>query len=219
MTAGLKFGRRAPVSGKARNMVVFLHGYGANGDDLLGLADPLSGHMRDTVFIAPDAPDACSGTPFGRQWFGIPAFDGSSLADAMAAMEKSALQLNAFLDARLADEGLSDAQVMLLGFSQGAMMSLHVAPRRKTPFAGVIAISGRLIRPDRLQTELVVKPPVLLIHGDQDPVVDFAEMGKAGDALVAAGLETFGHVMKGTGHGIAPDGLGIALAFMKERLG
>jgi phospholipase/carboxylesterase len=219
MTAGLKFGRRAPVSGKARNMVVFLHGYGANGDDLLGLADPLSGHMRDTVFIAPDAPDACSGTPFGRQWFGIPAFDGSSLADAMAAMEKSALQLNAFLDVRMADEGLSDAQVMLLGFSQGAMMSLHVAPRRKTPFAGVIAISGRLIRPDRLQAELVVKPPVLLIHGDQDPVVDFAEMGKAGDALVAAGLETFGHVMKGTGHGIAPDGLGIALAFMKERLG
>jgi phospholipase/carboxylesterase len=219
MTAGLKFGRRAPVSGKARNMVVFLHGYGANGDDLLGLADPLSGHMRDTVFIAPDAPDACSGTPFGRQWFGIPAFDGSSLADAMAAMDKSALQLNAFLDARMADEGLSDAQVMLLGFSQGAMMSLHVAPRRKTPFAGVIAISGRLIRPDRLQAELVVKPPVLLIHGDQDPVVDFAEMGKAGDALVAAGLETFGHVMKGTGHGIAPDGLGIALAFMKERLG
>ncbi|MFA9229218.1 MAG: alpha/beta hydrolase [Microgenomates group bacterium] len=219
MTAGLKFGRRAPVSGKARNMVVFLHGYGANGDDLLGLADPLSGHMRDTVFIAPDAPDACSGTPFGRQWFGIPAFDGSSLADAMAAMEKSALQLNAFLDVRMADEGLSDAQVMLLGFSQGAMMSLHVAPRRKTPFAGVIAISGRLIRPDRLQAELVVKPPVLLIHGDQDPVVDFAKMGKAGDALVAAGLETFGHVMKGTGHGIAPDGLGIALAFMKERLG
>lgn len=218
MTAGLKFGRRAPVSGKARNMVVFLHGYGANGDDLLGLADPLSGHMRDTVFIAPDAPDACSGTPFGRQWFGIPAFDGSSLAGAMAAMEKSALQLNAFLDVRMADEGLSDAQVMLLGFSQGAMMSLHVAPRRKTPFAGVIAISGRLIRPDRLQAELVVKPPVLLIHGDQDPVVDFAEMGKAGDALVAAGLETFGHVMKGTGHGIAPDGLGIALAFMKERL-
>jgi phospholipase/carboxylesterase len=219
MTAGLKFGRRAPVSGKVRNMVVFLHGYGANGDDLLGLADPLSGHMRDTVFIAPDAPDACSGTPFGRQWFGIPAFDGSSLADAMAAMEKSALQLNAFLDVRMADEGLSDAQVMLLGFSQGAMMSLHVAPRRKTPFAGVIAISGRLIRPDRLQAELVVKPPVLLIHGDQDPVVDFAEMGKAGDALVAAGLETFGHVMKGTGHGIAPDGLGVALAFMKERLG
>ena len=218
MTAELQFGRRAPVSGKARNMVVFLHGYGANGDDLLGLADPLSGHMRDTVFIAPDAPDACSGTPFGRQWFGIPAFDGTSETEAMAAMDKSALQLNAFLDARMADEGLLDPQVMLLGFSQGAMMSLHVAPRRKTAIAGVIAISGRLIRPERLLKELVVKPPVLLIHGDQDPVVDFAEMGRAGDALVTAGVETFGHVMKGTGHGIAPDGLSVALAFMKERL-
>jgi phospholipase/carboxylesterase len=85
--------------------------------------------------------------------------------------------------------------------------------------AGVVAISGRLLRPDRLAAEIMVRPPVLLIHGDQDPVVPFQDLEKAGQALVGAGVPTYGHVMKGTGHGIAPDGLGAALQFIKERLG
>lgn len=218
MTQGLKFGRKASVSGKARSMVVFLHGYGADGADLLGLADPLGPHLKDTVFYAPDAPDPCAGNPFGRQWFGIPRFDGSSEVDAAVGMNRSADALNAFLDARLAEEGLMPSQLALVGFSQGAMMSLHIAPRRAPAIAGVVAISGRLLRPQLLQAEARVKLPVLLVHGDQDPVVDFREMALAGDALVAAGFETFGHVMKGTGHGIAPDGLQVALAFLAERL-
>jgi phospholipase/carboxylesterase len=98
------------------------------------------------------------------------------------------------------------------------MMSLHVAPRRPAAVAGVVAFSGRLLVPERLAAEAVVKPPVLLIHGDQDQMVPFADMELAGRALVAAGFETYGHVMKGTGHGIAPDGLGAALRFLKERL-
>jgi phospholipase/carboxylesterase len=84
--------------------------------------------------------------------------------------------------------------------------------------AGIVAISGRLLVPERLEAEAVVKPPVLLVHGDQDPVVPFGDMAKAGQALTAAGFETYGHVMKGTGHGIAPDGLGVALQFLKEHL-
>jgi phospholipase/carboxylesterase len=107
---------------------------------------------------------------------------------------------------------------VLVGFSQGAMMSLHVAPRRPVEIAGVVAISGRLLRPEKLAEEAQVKPSVLLMHGDQDPVVLFADMAKAGDALVAAGFPTYGHVMQGAGHGIAPDGLGVALQFIMERL-
>lgn len=218
MTRELKFGRKAPVSGKARSMVVFLHGYGADGADLLGLADPLGPHLKDTVFYAPDAPEPCAGNPFGRQWFGIPRFDGSSEVDAAVAMNRAADDLNAFLEARLAEEGLTPSALALVGFSQGAMMSLHIAPRRDKALAGVVAISGRLLRPQLLASETKVKPPVLLVHGDQDPVVDFREMALAGDALVAAGFETFGHVMQGTGHGIAPDGLGVTMQFLKERL-
>ena len=218
MTRELKFGRVAAKSGKARSLVVFLHGYGADGADLLGLADPLADHLPDTVFMAPDAPDACAGNPFGRQWFPIPRFDGSSEVDAAVAMNRAAADLNAFLDQRLADEGLTPAALALVGFSQGAMMSMHVAPRRDVAMAGVVAISGKLMMPQVLAAEALVKPPVLLIHGDRDDVVPFGEMQAAGNALVKAGFETFGHVMQGGGHGIAPDGLGVAMQFLKERL-
>ncbi|MFV0491953.1 MAG: alpha/beta hydrolase [Pseudorhodobacter sp.] len=219
MTRELEFGRRGATQGKARNMVIFLHGYGADGADLLGLADPLAEHLPDTVFLAPDAPERVAGGPVGRQWFPIPWLDGSSEEAAQEGLLRAVEDLNAFLDARLAEEGLTPDRLILLGFSQGAMMSLQVAPRRDRAIAGVIAISGRLLAPERLEKEAVVKPPVLLIHGDQDPVVPFEDMRLAGEALVAAGFETYGHVMKGTGHGIAPDGLSVALAFMKERFG
>ena len=214
----MKFGRKAARSGRARSIVVFVHGYGADGADLLGLGDALAPHLPDTVFLAPDAPQPCVGNPFGYQWFPIPWLDGSSEEAAREGMAQSVGLMDAFLDARLAEEGLGPEVLALVGFSQGAMMSLHVAPRRPAAVAGVVAISGRLLVPERLAAEAVVKPPVLLIHGDQDPVVPFADMGLAGEALVAAGFETYGHVMEGTGHGIAPDGLGVALQFLKERL-
>lgn len=218
MTRELNFGRVAAQSGQAKSLVVFLHGYGADGADLLGLADTLAPHLPDTVFIAADAPSPCAGNPFGRQWFPIPRFDGSSEVEAAVEMNRAADDLNAFLDKRLAEEGLAPAALALVGFSQGAMMSLHIAPRRAVAMAGVVAISGRLLRPQVLAQEASVKPPVLLIHGDRDDVVPFQEMQIAGNALVAAGFQTFGHVMQGTGHGIAPDGLGVAMQFLKERL-
>lgn len=218
MTRELDYQRRAARSGQARSLVVFVHGYGADGADLLGLADPLAPHLPDTVFVAPDAPERCSGNPFGFQWFPIPWLDGSSEAAAAAGLAAAADDLNAFLDARLDDEGLDAETLALVGFSQGAMMSLYIAPRRAEPVAGVVAFSGRLLVPERLVEETRVKPPVLLIHGDEDPVVPFADMNLAGEALLGAGFETYGHVMKGTGHGIAPDGLSAAFAFLKDRL-
>ena len=218
MTRNLNFGRKAARSGHARSMVVFVHGYGADGADLLGLADPLAPHLPDTVFLAPDAPEPCAGNPFGYQWFPIPWLDGSTEAAAAQGLQDAARDLNAFLDARLAEEGLPPEALALVGFSQGSMISLHIAPRRDRAIAGVVAFSGRLLVPERLAAEARVKPPVLLAHGDADPMVPFEDMGRAGEALVAAGFDTYGHVMKGTGHGIAPDGLAAALAFLKDRL-
>lgn len=218
MARALNFKSAGAAKGKATSLVVLVHGYGANGDDLLGLSDPLAPHLPDTAFVAPDAPEACSGNGFGYQWFPIPRFDGSTEDQARAGVQASTEDLNAFLDARLADYGLAPGALALFGFSQGAMMSLHVSPRRAAPVAGVVACSGRLLAPELLQVEMLVKPPILLMHGDQDPVVPFSEMSKAGDALVTAGFDVYGHVMKGTGHGIAPDGLGVALQFLKGNL-
>lgn len=219
MTRKLNARRKAARSGKATSAVIFVHGYGADGADLLGLADPLAPHLPGTAFHAPDAPEPCAGNPFGFQWFPIPWLDGSSEAEAQQGLVDAANDLNAYIDEVLAAEALTPDRLALVGFSQGTMMSLHVAPRRDLAIAGVVGFSGRLLAPERLAAEARVKPPVLLIHGDADPMVPFEDMGRAGDALVAAGFDTYAHVMKGTGHGIAPDGLSVALRFLHERLG
>jgi len=219
MTRALDAGRRAPDSGRTRQVVVFLHGYGADGNDLLGLADPLAPHMPDTVFLAPNAPERCTVNPMGYQWFPIPWIDGSSEDAAAAGMQAAAADLDVYLDGVLADEGITPDRLVLVGFSQGTMMALHVAPRRAAAVAGIVGFSGRLMQPDLLADDTVSRPPVLLLHGDQDDVVPPQSLPDAANALTAAGFEVFAHVMKGTAHGIAPDGLSVALAFMRNRLG
>lgn len=220
VTRALQTERREPLSDETRSCVVFLHGYGANGQDLIGLADVLAEHMPDTLFLSPDAPEACIGAPFGLQWFPIPWIDGSSEEMARQGAIRAADDLQAFLDGVMVDEDLLAEQVMLFGFSQGTMMALHVAPRREDPVAGIVAFSGRLLEPELLADEAVSRPPVLLIHGDRDDVVPVQALPEAARALEAAGwTEVYAHVMKGAAHGIAPDGLSVALAFMRERLG
>jgi len=220
MTRVLTAGRKEPHSGDTRSAVVFLHGYGANGADLLGLADPLADHLPDTLFVAPDAPENCAGSPFGYQWFPIPWIDGSSEEESSRGMQQAVEDLNAFLDALMVDEDLLPEQVCLFGFSQGTMMSLHVAPRREDPFAGIVAFSGRLLEPELLADEVQSRMPILLVHGDQDDVVPVQSLPQAAEALQNAGFsDVYAHVMKGTAHGIAPDGLSVAMAFIRDQLG
>lgn len=219
MTRVLDYGRRDAASGEARSLVVFLHGYGADGKDLLGLATPLAPHLPDTVFVAPDAPEVCAVNPAGFQWFPLPWLDGSSQEQAEEGMARATRDLDAFLDAVMVEEDMLPEQVALVGFSQGTMMSLHVAPRREDPVAAVVGFSGRLLDPESLADEVQSRPPVLLIHGDADDVVPPQSLPEAAEALQEAGWQdVYAHVMKGTGHGIAPDGLSVALAFLRERL-
>lgn len=220
MSRALRAERVEARSGETRSCVVFLHGYGANGRDLIGLAEPLAEHMADTLFLSPDAPEACIGAPMGLQWFPIPWIDGSSEEMARDGMLRAVDDLQAFLDGVMVEEDLLPEQVMLLGFSQGSMMALHAAPRREDPVAGIVAFSGRLLEPELLADEAKCRPPVLLVHGDRDDVVPVQALPEAARALEAAGWsEVYAHIMKGTPHGIAPDGLGVALAFMRDRLG
>jgi phospholipase/carboxylesterase len=214
MTRELKSERKGPQ--KADSVVVFLHGYGADGADLLGLADPLAPHLPRTAFYAPNAPERCVNNPMGYQWFPIPWMDGSSEEQAKASAAQSFQDINAFLNKVLVDEGIPADRLALVGFSQGTMMALSVAPQRVPEIAGVVGFSGRLIDPEPA-VDAKTRPPILLIHGDEDPVVPFDSMGIAGEALQNAGFTVYGHVMKGTGHGISPDGLSVALAFLKER--
>lgn len=219
MTRELKFKRRPPQSGETSSVVLFLHGYGADGDDLLGLADPLGPHMPDTAFIAPDAPDPCANNPAGYQWFPIPWLDGSSDEEASEAALRAVKDLDAFVDQVLAQEGITPDKLMVFGFSQGAMLALRTLPLRDKPVAGIVSSSGRLLDAESFADTVLTKPPVLLMHGDKDEMVPPGYFNEAGQALEKAGFDVYGHVMEGMGHGISPDGLSVALAFMAGRLG
>jgi len=211
--------QKPAASGTADSLVIFLHGFGADGKDLLGLADPLAEHLPNAMFMAPDAPNSCSVNPMGYEWFPIPMIDGSTIDASLSGRDAAAVTLNMFLDEVAKETGISADRTVLIGFSQGTMMSLHVAARRTTPVAGVVGFSGRLVEPEKLEDEMKSKMPILLIHGDQDDVVPYSDMGIAADALTKAGFETYTHTSKGTAHGIAPDGLGMALGFIHKVLG
>lgn len=210
---------RPAASGTADSIVVFLHGYGADGADLIGLAEPLAPHLPNTRFFAPNAPERSEANPMGYQWFPIPWLDGTPEDVARAAAVRSYRLLEDWLDALPGATGIGPERTVLVGFSQGTMMALHVGLRRASALAGIVGFSGRLLEPEALAGEIVSRPPVLLIHGDADPVVPFESLALAETALTAAGIETLTHVSRGVGHGIAPDGLTLALRFIRARFG
>lgn len=219
MIRDLKTMRRAAKSGKATSLMVFLHGYGADGDDLMGLAGTMAGYFPDTVFVAPDAPQKCAGNETGYQWFSVPQVDGGSEDDAVAGMLQSAKDLDVYLDKLMQEEGVTPDKTVLFGFSQGTMMALQVAPRRAEPLAAVVGFSGSLMLPDALRDQVVSRPPVMLLHGDKDEVVPPEALSKAEFALDTLGFEVYAFVMENAAHGIASDGLSVATGFLREKLG
>ncbi len=219
MTRNLKTLRRASATGKDTSLMILLHGYGADGDDLLGLADQMASYFPDTVFVAPDGPEKCAGNASGFQWFSVPQVDASTEEDAVSGMMQSALDLDAYLDQMMTEEGVGADKTVLFGFSQGTMMALQVAPRRKEALAAVVGFSGSLMLPDALRDEVVSRPPVMLLHGDKDEVVPPEALSKAEFALDTLGFEVYAFVMENAAHGIASDGLSVATGFMREKLG
>ena len=206
-------------SGEAKSLVILLHGYGADGNDLIGLAGPMASALADTEFVSPNAPEPCAAAPSGRQWFPITYIDGSSEEEMLAGMERAVVALDEFITAEIERTGLTADKVALMGFSQGTMMSLHVGPRREEQLACIVGFSGRLLEPERLSGEIRTKPPVLLIHGDADAVVPFDSMQQAGEGLAAAGIDVSGFPRPGLGHGIDERGMVAAAQFLMQHLG
>ncbi len=206
----------APASGgAATSLVILLHGVGADGNDLIGLAPHFAAALPDTAFVAPNAPYPCDMAPMGHQWFSIQTADA---ALRLAAIRQTAAILNAFIDAQLAAHGLGDDRLALVGFSQGTMMSLFTAPRRARACAGIMAYSGRLEGGAELSTEIRSRPPVMMVHGDQDELLPVASMTEAAARLSDNGLEVETHVRPGLGHGIDEVGLQIGTGFLARAL-
>jgi phospholipase/carboxylesterase len=201
--------------GKPRQLVVLLHGVGADGNDLIGLAPYWAPMLPGAEFLAPDGPYPCDMAPFGRQWFSLQ--DRSSDA-ILAGVRATAPIVDAFLDEALAERGLQPAQLALVGFSQGTMMSLYVGPRRAAPLAGIVGYSGALIGADALPHELRSLPPVLLVHGDADEIVPPSTLPRAVSGLEAAGIAVESILCPGLAHGIDEAGLKRGIAFLRRVL-
>jgi phospholipase/carboxylesterase len=208
--------RIPPASGgPAKSLVVFLHGYGADGNDLIGLGREWARALPSTAFVSPNAPELCPGTPMGRQWFHLTMRDQREIVQGVARARPA---IDAFLDAELQRHGLDESACVLVGFSQGTMMALHVGPQRKRKLAGIIGYSGLLGDPAALKSGAVQKPPVFLIHGDRDDLIPVAAIFSAAEGLAAAEIPVEWHISPGIPHGIGPDGLELGLGFLKRVL-
>ncbi len=199
------------AAGRPDRLVVLLHGYGADGRDLLGLAPHWGRLMPRAEFVAPNAPYPCEASPFGRQWFGFVDRDEATL---FAGAEAAAGLVDAFIDEETARLGLAPGRVALVGFSQGAIMALHVALRRERPVAAVVGYSGALLAPERLAADIRSRPPVLLVHGDADPVVPYAALAAARSALAAQGVKVLAETRPGLAHAIDEAGLALGGKFL-----
>lgn len=206
--------RLPPASGRpASKLVVFLHGYGADGGDLIAIGRHWAAALPEVAFASPHAPEPCAGAPMGRQWFHLTMRDPAEFWRGVSAARPI---LSAYLDAELARLKLTDADLALVGFSQGTMMALDAAPRRQNPIAGVVGYSGRVAGPEHLAAEAKHKPPVLLVHGDRDDIIPVQALHATANALGAAGFSAEWHVRPGLGHGIDQEGLMLGAEFLRR---
>ena len=209
MAAELDGPRLNPQSGAARQLVVFLHGYGADGNDLIDIGRAWQQILPQAAFASPHAPEPCGQAPVGRQWFPLTMRDPN---ERWSGVKKAAPVLERFLDAELSRHKLPPSALALVGFSQGTMMALHVGLRRATAPAAIVGYSGLLVTPpereiEAFAAEVKSRPPVLLVHGDSDDLIPVQAVFQAAQGLSALGLSAEWHISPGVGHGIDAEGL------------
>jgi phospholipase/carboxylesterase len=207
--------RLAPASGTTKSIVLLLHGYGSNGADLISLAPYWRDALPNTLFVAPNAPEPVPGLPGSYQWWGLESLDRTALA---AGVTRASPALDGSIDALLGAHGLSADRLAIVGFSQGTMMALNVGLRRPDPLAAIVGYSGMVADVAGVTNAIRSRPPVLLVHGDADPVVPFAAFEEARHTLRALDVPLSEHISPGLEHSIDMPGLKAAEAFLRRHL-
>ena len=222
MAAELTGPRLAPRSrAPARQLVVFLHGYGADGNDLIELGRAWQNLLPDAAFVSPHAPERCAQAATGRQWFSLTFRDKN---ERWIGVNKAAPVLEQFIDQELKRNNLPGSALALVGFSQGTMMALHVGLRRAERPAAIVGYSGLFVLPDGAEPEAVageirVRPPVLLVHGDRDDLIPAEALFLSAQYLAALEIPAEWHMSAGVGHGIDQEGLRHGGEFLARRFG
>ena len=209
----MNYERRKP-DGAVKSLVILLHGLGANGADLISLADSWRGILPQTLFISPDAPDHCDMAPVGYKWFSLQSRDPSDIA---RGVENAHPLLQTFITDRQQEHSIATDRTALVGFSQGTMMALHTGLRTPEPIAGILGYSGALAAAPPPPSE--PKTRIRLIHGEADDVVPVGALHHVEESLRNAGYAVKATTTPHLGHGIDTDGLANGGAFLKEIIG
>ncbi len=210
MAAEIAGPRLEPQSRRpARRLVVLLHGYGADGNDLIEIGRVWQSLLPDTAFVAPHAPRPCGQAPTGREWFPLTFRDPD---ERWRGVNAAAPILDRFIDTELARRQLPASALALVGFSQGTMMALHIGLRRAQPVAAIVGYSGIFVcpegaEPDAVAPEIRARPPILLVHGTDDDLIPVRAIFQSSQALAALGVPVQWHISAGIGHGIDGEGL------------
>jgi phospholipase/carboxylesterase len=222
MAAELTGPRLAPRSrGPARQLVIFLHGYGADGNDLIELGRAWQNLLPDAAFVSPHAPERCAQAPTGRQWFSLTFREKN---ERWVGVNKAAPALERFIDEELKRNNLPGSALALVGFSQGTMMALHVGLRRPERPAAIVGYSGLFVLPDSagpdaVSGEIKARPPILLVHGDRDDLIPAQALFMSAQDLAALEIPAEWHMSAGIGHGIDEEGLRHGGEFLSRRFG
>jgi phospholipase/carboxylesterase len=219
MAVELEGPRLNPRSGAAQQLVVFLHGYGADGKDLIDIGRAWQQYLPRAAFVSPHAPEPCGQAPVGRQWFPLTFRDPN---ERWTGVNAATPILQRFLDAELERHKLPPSALAMVGFSQGTMMALHVGLRRSSAPAAIVGYSGLLVLPpereiDAFAGEIKSRPPILLVHGDRDELIPVQALFQAAHGLAALGLSVEWHLSAGIGHGIDAEGLRHGGEFLARR--
>jgi phospholipase/carboxylesterase len=211
--------RLAPKNGMARQLVVFVHGYGADGNDLINIGTAWRDALPDAAFVSPHAPHPCGQAPMGREWFPL-TFRNPD--ERWNGVNMGAPLLDAFLDAELARHNLPASALALVGFSQGTMMSLHVGLRRAASLAAIVGYSGMLVLKgdsdvEGYKPQIRSRPPIFLAHGDRDDLIPVEALFHSTQALAALDVPVEWHLEAGFSHEIAPEGLRQGADFLARR--
>jgi phospholipase/carboxylesterase len=195
--------------GAARQLVVLLHGYGADGNDLIEIGRAWQQLLPDAAFVSPHAPERCSQSPSGRQWFPLTFRDPN---ERWTGAIKVTPAIERFIADELKRNSLPAGALALVGFSQGTMLALHAGLRRATAPAAIVGYSGLFVLPNGAGPEAVAgeirsRPPVLLIHGDRDDLIPAQALFLSARYLAALDIPTEWHLSAGLGHGIDEEGL------------
>lgn len=213
----LKTYARPPKSGgKPKQIILFLHGLGSNGMDLLSLSPYWADELQDAVFVSPDAPFPCDMAPMGYQWFSLQSRDPQDMLKGIQIAEPV---LQEYINQLLQHYDLTDEKLALVGFSQGTMMSLYAGPRRAHKIAGIVGYSGALLGAESLNGPAIQKPPIHLIHGEADDIVPVSAYRHAAAALKENGFDVSGHTTPYLPHSIDDDGIESGLHFLMKIFG